>query len=209
MAKIKYREFLENLTNELGYTPGSKDLSKILEDVTANALNNRYSSDGNISSAEAERILNFYRNKNRLGNEREETIMLDYYPTAPGECVNGVFVPSNVKEMLVVPKKAFFTKFAENKNYSVFTMKGNTMEPLLMEGDRIIVEHYSGGQIVDNRPYLCCYNNEFFIRRLAKNVNQLVVMPENRMYDIIKLTKDEADDMTLIGQVVGLMRDLR
>lgn len=210
MAKIKYREFLENLTNELGYTPAHSHLSKILDgEVSANALSNRYSADGFLRPDEAEKITNFYRNKNRLGKEEEETIMLDYYPSVLRDCMNGFFTLSEIKEKISVPRKAFFSNYSRNKKYSVLIAQGNTMEPLIFDGDNVIVEHYEGGQIVDNRPYLFCYNDKYFIKRLTDNVNQLVIMPENRLYDIIKLTKEEADDIKIIGQVVGLMRDLR
>lgn len=211
MSKIKYREFLENLTNELGYTPAHSFLSKILSgEVSANALSNRYSSDGFLRPDEAEKITDYYRNKNRLGKEEEETIMLDYYPTLLNDCLTGIFTLSEeIKEKISVPKKAFFKNYSKTKKYSVLIAQGNTMEPLIFDGDNVIIEHYDGGQIVDNRPYMFQYNNKYFIKRLTDNVNQLVVMPENRLYDIIKLTKDEAEDVKIIGQVVGLMRDLR
>ncbi len=210
MAKIKYREFLENLTNEIGYTPAHSYLSKILGgEVSANALSNRYSANGFLRPDEAEKITNFYRNKNRLGKEEEETIMLDYYPSVLRNCMNGFFTLSEIKEKISVPRKAFFSNYSKNKKYSVLIAQGNTMEPLIFDGDNVIIEHYNGGQIVDNRPYLFCYNDKYFIKRLTDNVNQLVIMPENRLYDIIKLTKEEAADIKIIGQVVGLMRDLR
>lgn len=210
MAKIKYRKFLEDLTNELGYTPAHSKLSEILGgEVSANALSNRYSLNGNIRPDEVEKIKNFYKNKNRLGKEEEETIMLDYYPSVLRDCLNGFFTLSEIKEKISVPRKAFFENYSIDKKYSVLVARGNTMEPLIFDGDNVIVEHYEGGQIIDNRPYLFCYNDKFFIKRLTDNVNQLVIMPENRMYDIIKLTKEEADDIKIIGQIVGLMRDLR
>ncbi len=210
MAKIKYREFLENLTNEIGYTPAHSNLSKILGgEVSANALSNRYSANGFLRPDEAEKITNFYRNKNRLGKEEDEIIMLDYYPSVLRDSLSNFFKLAVKKEKIGVPRKAFFANFLPEKQYSVLIAQGNTMEPLIFDGDNVIIEHYDGGQIVDNRPYLFTYNDKYYIKRLTDNVNQLVIMPENRMYDIIKLAKSEAENVKIIGQVVGLMRDLR
>ena len=116
---------------------------------------------------------------------------------------------SEIKEQITVPKKAFFNDFSPSKVYSVINARGNSMEPLIFDNDKIIIEHYDGSQIIDNRPYIFCYNNEIYIKRLAKNVNQLMIIPENKMYDVIKLTKEEMNGVYIIGQVVGLLRDLR
>lgn len=83
------------------------------------------------------------------------------------------------------------------------------MEPLILDKDKLIVEHWNGEQIIDNRPYIFCYKDEIFIKRLVKNINQLVIIPENKTYDTIKLSGEELNNVNIIGQVVGLMRDLR
>ena len=138
-----------------------------------------------------------------------ENIKIDYYPDVCGSCGNGVFQFSTKKEQLVIPKTAFFTRFSPVKEYFVINAYGNSMEPFICDKDKLIVEHYEGEQIIDNRPYVFCYQDEIFIKRLAKNVNQLVIIPENKDYDVIKLTGSELKDVDIIGQIVGLMRDLR
>lgn len=139
----------------------------------------------------------------------DDSIVLDYYPDMFGSCGNGVFALSPIKEQLIVPKKAFFTRFSPVKKYSVINAYGNSMQPFICDRDKLIVEHYEGEQIIDNRPYIFCYKNELFIKRLVKNVNQLIIIPENKDYDIIKLKEKELEDVNIIGQIVGLMRDLR
>ena len=122
----------------------------------------------------------------------DDSIVLDYYPDMFGSCGN-----------------AFFTRFSPVKKYSVINAYGNSMQPFICDRDKLIVEHYEGEQIIDNRPYIFCYKNELFIKRLVKNVNQLIIIPENKDYDIIKLKEKELEDVNIIGQIVGLMRDLR
>ena len=138
-----------------------------------------------------------------------EKIVIDYYPEVFASCGNGLVAYSPEKIKTEIPKSAFFTRFSPIKTYSMFNAFGNSMEPLIMDKDRVIIEHWNGEQIIDNRPYYFCYKDEIFIKRLAKNINQLMIIPENKDYDVIKLKGNEMNDIQIIGQVVGLMRDLR
>lgn len=145
----------------------------------------------------------------KLLDEDEPSVILDFFPDVFGSCGNGVFALSELREQIIVPKKAFFTAYNPVKKYSVITARGSSMQPVLFDNDRIIIEHSEGEQIIDNRIYIFAYENEIFIKRLAKNVNQLIITSENASYDVIKLTGEEINKVLIIGQVVGLMRDLR
>lgn len=147
--------------------------------------------------------------KIKTDNNLDNSIILDYYPDMFGSCGNGIFALSPVKEQLIVPKNAFFTHFSPVKKYSVINAYGNSMQPFICDRDKLIVEHYEGEQIIDNRPYIFCYKDEIFIKKLVKNVNQLIIIPENKDYDIIKLKGKDLEDVNIIGQIVGLMRNLR
>jgi len=190
-SKVTYKEFAQ----VLGYT--KQYISQI--------------KDEKLTETQQNKLENYYKvsltNSNK--NLPEDSIILDYYPDMFGSCGNGIFALSPIKEQLIVPKKAFFTRFSPVKQYSVINAYGNSMEPFIYDKDKLIVEHYEGEQIIDNRPYIFCYKNEIFIKRLAKNVNQLVIIPENKMYDTIKITGKQLEDINIIGQIVGLMRDLR
>ena len=146
---------------------------------------------------------------NLTSNSNTDNILVDYYPDVCGSCGNGVFEFSTKKELIAVPKSAFSTHFSSSKQYFVINAIGNSMEPLIYDGDKLIIEHYDGEQIKDNRPYLFCRNNEIFIKRLAKNVDELLIIPENKMYSVRKLEGEKMNEVDILGQVVGLMRDLR
>lgn len=190
-SKVTYKEFAQ----VLGYT--KQYISQIKDEKLTETQQNKLESYYKVSLT----------NSNK--NLPEDSIILDYYPDMFGSCGNGIFALSPIKEQLIVPKKAFFTRFSPVKQYSVINAYGNSMEPFIYDKDKLIVEHYEGEQIIDNRPYIFCYKNEIFIKRLAKNVNQLVIIPENKMYDTIKITGKQLEDINIIGQIVGLMRDLR
>lgn len=198
---------LQNLTKrKVTY----QEIADILGVGTANAIRNweyrkRQLEDYEI--AKIDEAFNLISTKEN--NIKQDDVLLDYYPEVFGSCGNGVFELSQTKEQLIVPKKAFFTSFNSHKKYSVINAYGNSMQPFIFDKDKLIVEHWEGEQIIDNRPYVFCYNNEIFIKRLAKNVNQLIITSDNKDYDKIILTKDDLNNVQVIGQIVGLMRDLR
>ena len=141
-------------------------------------------------------------------NQNNDNFNIDYYPDVCGSCGNGVFQFSMKKESIAVPKSAFFTRFSPVKNYFVVNAYGDSMTPLIFNNDKLIVQQWEGEQIIDNRPYLFCYKDEIFIKKLVKNVDQLMIISENQMYDTRKLTGDQLNEVNIIGQVVGLVRDL-
>ena len=165
--------------------------------------------DVELTQSQKEKIEKYYKIDLSKPVVSDDSIILDYYPDMFGSCGNGIFALSPIKEQLVVPKNAFFTHFSPVKQYSVINAYGNSMEPFICDRDKLIVEHYEGEQIIDNRPYIFCYKDEIFIKRLVKNINQLVIIPENKNYDTIKLVGKELEDVNIIGQIVGLMRNLR
>lgn len=187
--KITYKDFAK----VLGYT--KQYVSQIKDDE--------------LTPSQKEKIEKHYKIDLAKPIVNDDSIVLDYYPDMFGSCGNGIFALSPIKEQLIVPKNAFFTHFSPVKQYSVINAYGDSMQPFICDRDRLIIEHYEGEQIVDNRPYIFCYKDEIFIKRLVKNVNQLVIIPENKEYDTIKLKDKELADVNIIGQVVGLMRNLR
>lgn len=143
-------------------------------------------------------------------NNIEESIKGDYYPDVFGSCGAGAFVLSETKEIIDIPKMCFVEPISKTKKYSVINARGNSMEPFIQDKDRLIVMHMKAGeQIADGKVYVFCYNNEIFIKRLSKNINQLVIESDNKFYDVIKLHKEEINNVIIIGQIVGLMRDIR
>lgn len=197
---------LQNLTKKkISY----QDIADIFG-VTRSAIQNRIARKTPLKEYEESLIDEAF---NVIGTKEhkcsQDDILLDYYPEVFGSCGTGIFELSQTKEQLVVPKKAFFTRFSSNKKYSVINAYGNSMQPFIFDKDKLIVEHYEGEQIIDNRPYVFCYENEIFIKRLAKNVNQLIITSDNLDYDKIILVNDDLKKVQIIGQIVGLMRDLR
>ena len=142
--------------------------------------------------------------------DSEETLPIDYYPDVFGSCGSGAFVPSERKEVLQVPKK-LFTSFSPVKKYSVINAVGESMLPNIHDKDRLIVEHWEGGQIKDNRVYVFCYMNEIFVKRLVKNIDEIIIQSDNPdpMYRARHIEKEDMNNVLIVGEIIGLMRDMR
>lgn len=206
---MRYSVLIDNLQN---LTNSKVDISEIAKVIgkPARTLYTRGQRDTEFKQSEINQIEEFYKvNLSKSDTSNNNSVTIDYYPDIFGSCGNGVFELSPEKTQIIVPKNAFFEKFSPNKQYSVINAHGNSMQPLIFDRDKLIVEHWNGEQIIDNKPYIFCYKDEIFIKRLAKNVDQLMIISENKDYDTRKLEGEQLKDVNIIGQIVGLMRDLR
>ena len=82
------------------------------------------------------------------------------------------------------------------------------MSPTIENHDKLIVEHWNGEQIQDNKIYVFCYNNEFFVKRLSKNIDEIIVKSDNKEYNIRSISSENAGNLKLVGKIVGLVRIL-
>ena len=136
--------------------------------------------------------------------EKKDDIELDYYPDVFGSCGTGTFVPSEAKEKMLVPTR-LINSFSMSKKYSIINAFGDSMFPYIHDKDKLIVEHWNGEQIKDNRVYVFRYGEKLFCKRLVDNLNHFVVKSENPLYKPIEVTPD---DIQIIGQIVGLLRNV-
>jgi len=98
------------------------------------------------------------------------------------------------------------TKLKKDKNYSIIKTRGNSMAPEIQDGDLLLIEHYDGEQIIDNAVYFFMYENEVFVKRLSKNINEMIIPSDNKDYKQIVLQKDELNNMYIIGKVFCFAR---
>ena len=199
---------IEDLEKLIGFIPKQSELCKIL-DYNSSKISARAQRNSDFSDEEVELIEKHYGISLR-GNSTEETVAIDYYPEVFGSCGSGKFVLSEEKELIQVPKK-LFSHFSGQKHYSVINAIGESMLPNIHPKDRLIVEHWAGEQIRDNQIYVFCYNNEIFVKRLIKNVDEVVIKSDNPdpAYRTRFIEKSDMNNLLIIGEIVGLMRDLR
>lgn len=208
---MQYSVLLDRLQKLTNQNITQAELCRVLN-LKQSTMGNRQIRNSQFSDDEIEQINRHYGIDIYSGNTisvNPDSVTIDYYPDVFGSCGNGVFELSPEKTQIIVPKNAFFEKFSPIKQYSVINAHGNSMQPFIFDKDKLIIEHWNGEQIIDNKPYIFCYKDEIFIKRLAKNVDQLMIISENKDYDTRKLEGEQLKDVNIIGQIVGLMRDLR
>ena len=137
-------------------------------------------------------------------------VTVDYYPEVFGSCGGGAFALSEVKEKIQLPLK-LFNSFSKNKTYSVINAIGDSMAPTINDKDRLIVEHWDGEQIKDNHIYIFCYCDEIFVKRLSKNINEIIIKSDNPdgIYRPRYIEGADINNIIIIGEVVGLMRSFK
>lgn len=206
--KVKYskvRERLQNLINEI---PTHADISRILEkgglEVSANALSNRLSNDGFLKEEEVAIIERKFAIDLSIDNNSTSETMLNYYPNVFGSCGSGCMVFDETSEKISVTKDVI-ENYSPSNQYSVISAKGSSMAPAINEDDKLIIQHNLNEQIIDDTVYLFRYNDELFIKRLVKNVDQIVCISENPRFED-RIIAPNADNFSIIGKVVGLFR---
>lgn len=199
---------LQNLT---GAKINQSDIARALN-ITRATVSTRIKTQSRVNFEEIKKLENVYNvdlSKTGQFDNAQQTITADYYPEVFGSCGTGHFVPSETKEQIQVPVKNFLKRISTQKKYSVINAKGDSMQPFIYNNDKLLVEHWGGEQIIDNQVYVFSYDNEIFIKRLTKNINQLIIKSDNKEYDVIKLTGEDLNKVIIIGQIVGLMREIR
>ena len=81
-------------------------------------------------------------------------------------------------------------------------------EKLTANGDKLIVEHWSGNQIQDNKIYVFCFNNEFFVKRLCKNLDEIIIKSENPEYRTKTIGGATINELVPIGKIVGVIKTI-
>ena len=152
-----------------------------------------------------ERILKEFPNLLNDKEGNEETITLDFFPDVYASCGNGNTVFDESSEKVPVPI-SYISNYSTHDRYVMVTARGNSMTPDIFDMDRVIIKQYTGSQIVDDRMYLFRYMDEIFIKKLCKNLDQVVVKSNNPDFPNRFIEGERLKDMFIIGEVVGLVR---
>lgn len=136
--------------------------------------------------------------------QKSNDVMLDFYPNVFGSCGNGAVVFDESTEKLAVTRD-IITNYSPNNKYSIISARGSSMSPVINDDDRLVIQHNVGNQIIDDNVYLFKYNDELFIKRLVKNVDQIVCISENPRFQD-RIIEPTAENFSILGKVVGLFR---
>lgn len=190
---------LQNFTNE------EIDIPKITEITNAKsgAWYARQARNSNIPQADLIALNNYYVGIDLI---EEGTISIDYFPEILASCGVGCLIPTESKEKLKVTKDVI-SDYSPSKRYSIVNAYGDSMQPFIRDKDLLVVEHTTE-QIKDGRVYIFRYENALYVKRLVNNITEVIAKSDNTEYKPVILDK-KTEDFEIIGQIVGLIRDLR
>ena len=198
---MKTDKLLEKLQETIGFTPKAKDFMQILNFSNEQSFYSRVKRNSDFSDEEIEKIEEHYGISIRGCDNN--SIELNFYPDVFASCGTGCMVFQESPEKFLVSKDSI-TDFSSNATYSVITAEGASMYPVIFDGDKVILKHWQGEQIIDDKIYLFSYNDELFIKKLAKNIDQIIIKSENEEYPNRIITPN--DTFKIIGRVVSLIR---
>ncbi len=206
---MKLNELIIIISNQLGEQINQSMLAESLG-ITRQTVSNRIKNDSEVTVSELNKAEEYFKiklfsqNKNSLD---ESVTYIDYYTDVFASCGNGSIVFSSEKKKLPIAT-TMIQGYSKHKLYSMINATGNSMAPTIDNGDKLIVEHWNGEQIQDNKVYVFCYNNEFFVKRLSKNIDEIIIKSDNPEYRARTISSKSFNDLILIGKIVSVIKAL-
>jgi len=177
--------------------------------ITRQTVSNRIKNDSQVTVSELQKIEEFFNIKifDSTTSTSDSVVVLDYYTDVFASCGNGNIIFSDEKIKLSI-SALLINNFSHHKKYSIVNASGDSMYPTINNGDKLIVEHWSGSQIQDNEIYIFCFNNDFFVKRLSKNLDEIIIKSDNPEYATKTINGSTINELILIGKIVGVIKSL-
>ena len=205
---MKLEELITIISNKIN-TPINQSMLAESLGITRQTVSNRIKNESEVTVSELKRVEEFFNISlfNYNVDNDPDIAYIDYYTDVFASCGNGSIVFSSEKTKLPIAV-SMISGYSKNKLYSMINASGNSMSPTIDNGDKLIVEHWSGNQIQDNKIYVFCYNNEFFVKRLSKNLDEIIIKSDNPEYRVRTISGKGALDLILIGKIVATIKQL-
>ncbi len=201
---MKLDELITIISNHTGTAVNQSMLAESLG-ITRQTISNRIKNESEVTVSELKRVEDFF--KINIFNTMAEVAYIDYYTDVFASCGSGSIVFSSEKTKLPIAT-SMISGYSKSKLYSMINASGNSMSPTIDNGDKLIVEHWTGNQIQDNKIYVFCYNNEFFVKRLSKNLDEIIIKSDNPEYRVRTISGKSVMDLILIGKIVATVKQL-
>ena len=200
---MHYNEVIETLQKLTGEKLTQTQIAKILG-LQQSAISGRANRNSAFSFEELRKIEDAEGVAGFLTGEfliSKDVIKVDYYPNVLASCGNGTYEMSQECIKYDVPA-TLFPPSTDVKSYSMCHAKGNSMYPRIWDGDFVICEHKDNMKIENGEMYIFCFDDQIYLKRLTKNINQIVVESENPDFPTQYIEKDQMNDVHLIGHVI-------
>jgi len=204
---MKLGELLTILVDKSGSEINQSDLAQSLG-ITRQTVSNRIKNGSEVTVSEFDKVEKFFNVRLNMTPSFSENsvIVMDYYPEVFVSCGLGAITFSEEKYPMVISKD-LVSNYSDTKNYSVIIAKGDSMQPFINSNDKLIIEQTETNAIEDNKVYVFCYKQELFVKRLSKNIDEIVIKSDNPEYRTRIISLSDIPELIILGKVVGLLRN--
>ena len=201
---MKLDELINIISQRTGMNINQSMLAESLG-ITRQTVSNRIKNESEVTVSELKRVEDFFEILLEYGEFCSDLVYIDYYENVFASCGEGNIVFSSDKNKIPIAT-SLINGYSKHKLYSMINATGNSMNPTIDSGDKLIIEHWNGNQIQDNKIYVFCFNNEFFVKRLSKNLDEIIIKSDNPEYKIKTISGKIAEEMILIGKIVAIIK---
>ena len=184
--------------------------------VTRQNINKRLKNNSELSYDEMLKLENYFniaineKNQIKQTNNSTDILKLDYYPDFIVNSENLKNIFSECKNKINVQKN-YIGAYSQYEKYIVINAKDESMYPCIHNMDLLIVKIMQEQEkIQDNKIYILLYDGQIFIRRLLKNILEIVVKSDNieQGYRTQIIDNENLKKLKIIGQIVGIIRKI-
>lgn len=203
---MKLNELILMISQKTGNNINQSMLAESLG-ITRQTVSNRIKNESEVTVSELKRVEKFFNVKLFSGENCTDLVFVDYYDDVFASCGSGSIVFSTDKTKIPISSK-IINGYSKNKLYSMINASGNSMSPTIDNGDKLIVEHWIGEQIQDDKIYVFCFNGEFFVKRLSKNIDEIIIKSDNPEYRTRTISMKASSELIVIGKIVAVFKSL-
>ena len=197
---MRFSKLLNTLQNLIGFTPKQSDIGKILN-MGYSTINGRYQRDSDFSDEEIEKIEEHYGISLRGGDNN--SVEIEYININPS-CGHGTIVLDDADIIPVRIGKELIQDVwkANPKDLKLFKASGDSMQPIIEDGDILLVNtartDFQNGGI-----FLLTIENDWFIKRLRLRVDGILeIISENERYLKEVVPRNATLEIKIYGRVI-------
>ncbi|MFU3068460.1 XRE family transcriptional regulator [Pseudomonas aeruginosa] len=113
---------------------------------------------------------------------------------------------AHVITQLAFTRYSLSKKGLEPTRMSAVRVGGDSMEPLLSDGDAVVIDH-DLRTVRDEAIYVIRVGDQLYAKRLQRQFDgSIAIISENKAYKDMVVPKDQLSDLDIIGRVVWLGR---